>query len=187
MLLSPISRTFTYSIGEPPRTLRWRAASSRVPRCTTGSATRGCARRWLFRRRRRGAGGVAFIVPRAAEDLERWRAVMTPRDWKDGSLAAVHTPASQKLRLPPKADHRPALRSSSLTLQSSWASFQDDCKVFCIPLMVSLSNHRWLERASFDKLRMSRHQWAALLCNRPGRASGAYVKYHRDIVLYCVW
>ena len=45
---------------------------------------------------------------------------------------------------------------------------QDDCKVLCIPLMVSLSNHRWLERASFDKLRMSKHQWAALLCNRPG-------------------
>ena len=50
---------------------------------------------------------------------------------------------------------------------------QDDCKVLCIPLMVSLSNHRWLEQASFDKLRMSKHQWAALLCNRPGRGCGA--------------
>ena len=47
---------------------------------------------------------------------------------------------------------------------------QDDCKVFSNPFMASLSNHRQLEQASFDKLRMSRHQWAALLCNRPGRA-----------------
>ena len=44
---------------------------------------------------------------------------------------------------------------------------QDDCKVSSNPLMVSLSNHRRIERASFDKLRMRRHQWAALLCNRP--------------------
>ena len=32
----------------------------------------------------------------------------------------VHAPASQDLRLPPNADHRPPLRSSLLTLQSSW-------------------------------------------------------------------
>ena len=31
----------------------------------------------------------------------------------------IHAPASQDLRLPPNADHRPPLRSSSLTLQSS--------------------------------------------------------------------
>ena len=31
----------------------------------------------------------------------------------------VHAPASQDLRLPPNADHRPPLRSSLLTLQSS--------------------------------------------------------------------
>ena len=54
------------------------------------------------------------------------------------------------------------------------SSAQDDCKVLCIPLMVSLSNHRWLERASFDKLRMSKHQWAALLCNRPGPVPGRW-------------
>ena len=47
------------------------------------------------------------------------------------------------------------------------AASQDDCKVFSNPFMASLSNHRQLEQASFDKLRMSRHQWAALLCNRP--------------------
>ena len=35
---------------------------------------------------------------------------------------------------------------------------QDDCKVFFYPLMVSLSNHRWLVWASFDKLRMSRNR-----------------------------
>ena len=35
---------------------------------------------------------------------------------------------------------------------------QDDCKVFFYPLMVSLSNHRRIERASFDKLRMSRNR-----------------------------
>ena len=32
----------------------------------------------------------------------------------------IHAPASQDLRLPPNAAHRPPLRSSSLTLQSSW-------------------------------------------------------------------
>ena len=37
-------------------------------------------------------------------------------------------------------------------------SRQDDCKVFFYPLMVSLSNHRWLVWASFDKLRMSRNR-----------------------------
>ena len=31
-----------------------------------------------------------------------------------------------------------------VTLQSSCESPQDDCKVFFYPLMVSLSNHRWL-------------------------------------------
>ena len=36
------------------------------------------------------------------------------------------------------------------------------------PFMVSLSNHEPLERASFDKLRMSGWQWIALFCNRPG-------------------
>ena len=46
-------------------------------------------------------------------------------------------------------------------------NYQDDCKVFSNPFMASLSNHQWIERASFDKLRMSRHQWPALLCNRP--------------------
>ena len=51
---------------------------------------------------------------------------------------------------------------------------QDDCKVFSNPFMASLSNHRQLEQASFDKLRMSRHQWAALLCNRPGRRRQGY-------------
>ena len=45
--------------------------------------------------------------------------------------------------------------------------------------MASLSNHRQLEQASFDKLRMSRHQWAALLCNRPGGADEA----RRGVVL----
>ena len=35
---------------------------------------------------------------------------------------------------------------------------QDDCKVIFYPLMVSLSNHRWLVWASFDKLRMSRNR-----------------------------
>ena len=35
---------------------------------------------------------------------------------------------------------------------------QDDCKVLFYPLMVSLSNHRWLVWASFDKLRMSRNR-----------------------------
>ena len=35
---------------------------------------------------------------------------------------------------------------------------QDDCKVFFYPLMVNLSNHRWLVWASFDKLRMSRNR-----------------------------
>ena len=34
-------------------------------------------------------------------------------------LKAVHAPASQKLRLPSKTDHRPPLRTSILTLQSS--------------------------------------------------------------------
>ena len=38
------------------------------------------------------------------------------------------------------------------------AETQDDCKVFFYPLMVSLSNHRWLVWASFDKLRMSRNR-----------------------------
>ena len=42
---------------------------------------------------------------------------------------------------------------------------QDDCKIFSKPLMVSLSNHQRLERSSFDKLRMTRHQRAALLCD----------------------
>ena len=36
--------------------------------------------------------------------------------------------------------------------------WQDDCKVFFYPLMVSLSNHGWLVWASFDKLRMSRNR-----------------------------
>ena len=45
-----------------------------------------------------------------------------------------------------------------VTLQSSWSIGQDDCKVFFYPLMVSLSNHRWLVWASFDKLRMSRNR-----------------------------
>ena len=35
---------------------------------------------------------------------------------------------------------------------------EDDCKVLYIMFMVSLSNHGWVERASFDKLRMSGHQ-----------------------------
>ena len=34
------------------------------------------------------------------------------------STPDVHAPASQDLRLPPNADHRPAIRSNSLTLQS---------------------------------------------------------------------
>ena len=41
------------------------------------------------------------------------------------------------------------------------------------PLMVSLSNHERLERASFDKLRTSARHWMALLCEDPdlwGRA-----------------
>ena len=46
---------------------------------------------------------------------------------------------------------------------------QDDCKGFPDPIMVSLSNHRRLGRASFDKLRMSGHRHLELLCNRPGR------------------
>ena len=33
--------------------------------------------------------------------------------------------------------------------------------------MVSLSNHERLERASFDKLRMSGRHWMALLCKGP--------------------
>ena len=52
-------------------------------------------------------------------------------------------------------------------------SRQDDCKVLFYPLMVSLSNHRWLVWASFDKFRMSKHQWATLLCNRPDLPGGA--------------
>ena len=47
--------------------------------------------------------------------------------------------------------------------------------------MVSLSNHRWLERASFDKLRMSRHQWAALLCNRPGCWASRVSKFRGNV------
>ena len=35
----------------------------------------------------------------------------------------VHAPASQDLRLPTNADHRPPLRSSLLTLQSSWGQW----------------------------------------------------------------
>ena len=35
------------------------------------------------------------------------------------SCPDVHAPASQKLRLPPNADHRPALRTNFLTSQSS--------------------------------------------------------------------
>ena len=38
--------------------------------------------------------------------------------------------------------------------------------------MVSLSNHERLERASFDKLRMSGHRGLARLCNRPGEPPG---------------
>ena len=58
---------------------------------------------------------------------------------------------------------------SSLSAQARMAGMrQDDCKVFSNPFMASLSKHRQLEQASFDKLRMSRHQCAASLCNRPG-------------------
>ena len=42
--------------------------------------------------------------------------------------------------------------------QQNLMRHQDDCKVFFYPLMVSLSNHRWLVWASFDKLRMSRNR-----------------------------
>ena len=51
-----------------------------------------------------------------------------------------------------RAERRQRLRSGDRPLA------QDDCKVFFYPLMVSLSNHRWLVWASFDKLRMSRNR-----------------------------
>ena len=62
---------------------------------------------------------------------------------------------------------RTRLHTPEQTVKDRPSSPQDDCKVFYNPVMVSLSNHRWLECASFDKLRMSRHQRAASLCNRP--------------------
>ena len=37
------------------------------------------------------------------------------------STPDVHAPSSQELRLPLNTDHRPPLRTNSLTLQSSWA------------------------------------------------------------------
>jgi len=46
---------------------------------------------------------------------------------------------------------------------------QDDCKVHAEPRMVSLSNHDLLDLAPFDKRKMSRSEWMALLCNRPVR------------------
>ena len=60
-----------------------------------------------------------------------------------------------------------SLSSRNLLIQYNHPRSQDDCKVYSRPLMVGLSNHRQLEQASFGKLRMSRHQWAASLCNRP--------------------
>ena len=65
----------------------------------------------------------------------------------------------------------PCWASPAVCIPSPCGS-QDDCKVFSNPFMASLSNHRWLERASFDKLRMSRRQWAASLCNRPAVGAG---------------
>ena len=69
------------------------------------------------------------------------------------ALDALHTGSSTKSR--------------NQSFKMDLPLHQDDCKVSSNPLMVSLSNHRRIERASFDKLRMRRHQWAALLCNRP--------------------
>ena len=53
----------------------------------------------------------------------------TPCAWRDGFPGGCPCPCEPSQRLPPNADHRPPLRSSLLTLQSSWGSRQDDCKV----------------------------------------------------------
>ena len=45
----------------------------------------------------------------------------------------------------------PANPDSDITLQSSWVQPQGLFKVHSEPLMVSLSNHERLERATFDK------------------------------------
>ena len=61
---------------------------------------------------------------------------------------------------------------------------QDDCKVFPDPIMVSLSNHRRLGRASFDKLRTSGHRHLELLCNRPRRRRGRRRRNRGDVIHY---
>ena len=47
------------------------------------------------------------------------------------------------------------ITASTFTFQVQRPHTQDDCKVLFHPLMVSLSNHWWPGKASFDKLRMS--------------------------------
>ena len=47
------------------------------------------------------------------------------------------------------------MSANGVTLKKPWSANQDDCKVFPNHIMVSLSNHRQLGQASFDKLRMS--------------------------------
>ena len=61
--------------------------------------------------RRPGLGEVyATLVNTGLNALRLERMVSSPD---------VHAPASQDLRLPPNADHRPTIRASFLTLQSS--------------------------------------------------------------------
>ena len=63
--------------------------------------------------RRPGLGEVYAALVNTGLRVER------PAPGRMVSTPDVHAPASQDLRLPPNPDHRPPLRSNSLTLQSS--------------------------------------------------------------------
>ena len=67
--------------------------------------------------------------------------------------------AQKWLEITPQERRANCPRHYSMTTSNAILLFnrQDDCKVFSNPFMASLSNHRQLEQASFDKLRMSRH------------------------------